>query len=234
MVVVLAALAGAAFGALMVAVRFGLDRGVDAQAGAAATAIVAALASVGASLPALCGEPSLWRLWPFFVLGLLAPGASQILLTLAVRHAGASRAAIVMGASPVLSLLIACAVRGEPFRPVLATGTGMIVLGGVTVAGDRRSARAGLVGPALALGCAALFAVRDNLLHVAATETHPSPLAATAATLAGAAAAVVAHLVLVDRSRVGDMAARSSSSPPRGSSSRSRTVRCSRRWTTGA
>jgi drug/metabolite transporter (DMT)-like permease len=200
----LAALAGAAFGALTVAVRFGLDRGGDAHSGAAASAVVGALASAAVAALELQGrDPALESLWPFLVVGLAAPGVSQTLLTLAVRHAGPSRAAIVMGTSPVLSFLIACFVRGEPLRPALATGTGMIVLGGVaSVGGHRLPARSRLVGPALALVCAMLFAARDNLLDVAAVDSHPSPLAATAAMLCGASVTALIPLASIGRTRV--------------------------------
>ena len=46
-------------------------------------------------------------LWPFFVIGLLVPGLSQILFTEAVRRTGASRTAILIGTGPLFSALLA-------------------------------------------------------------------------------------------------------------------------------
>ena len=90
--VLFGALAGVGFGALMVAVRHGLGRGVDPFAGAVAMAGVAAMTAVLASIPSLVLEETGWSdLWPFLIVGLIAPGASQLILIMAVRDAGPSR-----------------------------------------------------------------------------------------------------------------------------------------------
>ena len=83
--------AGAAFGSLTVAVRFGLDRSGDPQLGALTVALVSVLAAVGLAAPSVARSGiDLETLWPFLAVGLLAPGASQLFLTLAVRDAGPS------------------------------------------------------------------------------------------------------------------------------------------------
>ena len=125
----LAMFAGAAFGSLTVAMRFGLDRSTDPQLGTLAVAVVSVLVSVGGlAAPSVARSGiDLETLWPFLAVGLLAPGASQLFLTLAVRDAGPSRAAILMGVSPLLSVLIALTLLGEPFRPLLLVGTALIV-----------------------------------------------------------------------------------------------------------
>ncbi len=48
-------------------------------------------------LPAMLGDLSFEELWPFFVIGLLVPGLSQILFVHAVRGVGAARTAILVG-----------------------------------------------------------------------------------------------------------------------------------------
>lgn len=200
----LAVLAGAAFGSLTVAVRFGLDRSTDPQLGTLAAAVVAALVSVGLAAPTVARSGvDVEILWPFLAVGLLAPGASQLLLTLAVRDAGPSRAAILMGVSPLLSVLIALTLLGEPFRPLLVVGTGLIVFGGVSIAHERtRPAHFRKLGAALALLCAGLFATRDNLLRAAATDNRPPPLVASAATLLAAAAFLLVYLLIQRRRRL--------------------------------
>ena len=51
----------------------------------------------------------------------------------------------------------------------------------------------------LALSCAALFAVRDNLVRWVARDQHPPPLVAAATSLLGAAAFLALYLVVVRR-----------------------------------
>jgi drug/metabolite transporter (DMT)-like permease len=200
----LALLAGAAFGSLTVAVRFGLDRSTDPQLGTLAVALVSVLVAGILAAPSVArGGIDINTLWPFMAVGLLAPGASQLFLTLAVRDAGPSRAAILMGLSPLLSVLIALTLLGEPFRPLLVVGTGLIVFGGVFIARERkRPERFRMIGAGLALLCAGLFATRDNLLRAAATDTRPPPLVASAATLLAAAAFVSVYVLIQRRKRL--------------------------------
>jgi drug/metabolite transporter (DMT)-like permease len=208
--IVLAVLAGASFGALAVAVRWGLYRAAEPEVGALVAAALGAVASAAAAAPSAAAQGlDIGKLWPFLAAGLIAPGASQVFLTLAVRHAGASRAAILMGSAPLIAILIALTLLGEPFRPLLAVGTVLIVLGGVALAGERAQAGHDRVrGSALALLCAALFATRDNILRWAARDQHPPPLVAATASLLAAVALILVYVVLVRRDRLGTRLAR--------------------------
>jgi uncharacterized membrane protein len=202
--VLLAALAGASFGALAVAVRWGLRRGADPELGALVAATIGAVASTALAAPsAAASGVELSELWPFFVAGLIAPGASQIFLTLAVRHAGPSRAAIFMGTAPLMSILIALTLLDEPLRPLLLVGSALIVLGGVALAGERkRPAHFRVRGAALALLCATLFAARDNIVRWAARGQHPPPLVAATTSLLAATAFILVYLMLLRRDRL--------------------------------
>ena len=136
--VLFAAFAGALFGALAVAVRYGLRRGADPEVGAVVLAGVALCVSAVVAIPAAVAHgvhPG--DLWPFLLIGALVPGASQILFILAVRDAGPSRAAILIGTAPLMSVAIALALLGEPFRPLLLLGTALVVAGGVALARER-------------------------------------------------------------------------------------------------
>jgi drug/metabolite transporter (DMT)-like permease len=204
-VVVLAVLAGASFGALTVAVRWGIRRGGDREVGA----LVAA--TLGAGVSAIIAAPSIAahgidgrQLLPFLAAGLIAPGASQILLTFAVDHAGPSRAAILIGTAPLISILIALTLLNEPFCLLIVVGAALIVFGGIALAGERtRPEHFRARGAALALLCAALFAGRDNIVRSAARDEHAPPLVAATASLLAAAALILAYLVLVRRDRLG-------------------------------
>ena len=61
-------------------------------------------------------------LWAFFVVGMIVPGVSQILFILAVRDAGPSRAAILIGTAPLISVLIALLAARGAFPAALSPG----------------------------------------------------------------------------------------------------------------
>ncbi len=199
--VLFAALAGALFGALAVTVRSGLRRGADPEVGAIVVAGVGLAVSAALAVPsAVLEEMRLGDLWPFLLVGALAPGASQILFILAVRDAGPSRAAILIGTTPLLSVAIALVVLGEPFRPLLIAGTVLVVAGGAALAREReRPHHFRILGVVLALACATLFAIRDNVARSAARDAHPPALVAAAVSLLAAFAVILAYLVVVRR-----------------------------------
>lgn len=199
MTVAFAAVAGFAFGALSVAVRAGLSGGGSPELGAfAATAFGAVLCAAASGLGAVPGGVRLGTLWPYLVVGGLAPGVSQICLTFAVHSAGAARTAIVMGAAPMVSVLIAFAALAEPIRLDVLAGTLAIVLGASALASERgQLQRSHLRGVLLAAICAMLFAVRDNLLRSLATGGHAAPFAAATATLVGATAVIGLYILCV-------------------------------------
>ncbi|MDX6580380.1 MAG: hypothetical protein QOJ47_1929, partial [Gaiellales bacterium] len=104
MTAVLLALASAAlFGGMTVALRLALSS-LDDSGGAALATILPALA---VALVAAAFHPNLHGAWPFLLAGLLAPGCSQILFTLAVREAGASRTSVMVGGAPLVAVAIA-------------------------------------------------------------------------------------------------------------------------------
>jgi drug/metabolite transporter (DMT)-like permease len=193
-------LAGAFFGALTVAIRLGLRRGGDPAAGALALVLVATAVSAVLAAPSAVRGFDVGDLWPFVVAGAFAPGASQIVLNHAIRHAGASRTSILIGTAPLMSVLIALALLDEPAQPELLAGTVLVVAGGVALAREGvRPEQFRALGAGLALACAALFAARDNVFRWAARDAHPPPLVAATASLLAAAAVLLLYFVLVRR-----------------------------------
>ncbi len=199
--VALALAAGALFGLLAVAARWALGRGADPEAGAAVTALVGAVIAV--AIAAVAGQLdsiSLSELWPYVVIGIAAPGVAQVLFVHAVRAAGPSRTAIVIGTAPVLSAIIAIWALGERPHFALGIGTALIVFGGFALAWERaRPADFRAFGLVLALTCAALFATRDNLLRAIADENAPPVLLASAVSLAAAAVTVLLYVAFRQR-----------------------------------
>ncbi|HZO96189.1 MAG TPA: DMT family transporter [Gaiellaceae bacterium] len=215
--VAFAALSGALFGALAVAVRAALRRGGDPELGAVAVPGVGLALALAISVPSLAvDEVHVSDLWPFALAGLLVPGASQLLFIAAVRDAGPSRTAILIGTAPLMSVAIALVALGEPLRPLLLVATALVVAGGFALARERaRPEHFRLLGAVLALACAALFAVRDNVVRSAARGAHPPPLVAADVSLAAAFAFTLGYVLLVrpDRLRGGRRASLAAFAP---------------------
>jgi drug/metabolite transporter (DMT)-like permease len=180
------------FGSLSVTLRYALRRRPDPEAGALVTALVALI-------PCGIGALVAWdwdgTLWPFIIAGLLAPGGSQLLYVLAIRDAGPSRTAVLVGMAPLVSVTIAFAVLGEPASAPLIVGAVLIVLGGLVLAGERvRPATFRGIGVVFALGAAAFFATRDNLVRHLAEDTEVGPQFAAILTIATGAVVMACYL----------------------------------------
>ncbi len=187
MTAVLLALASAAlFGAMTVAIRFGL-RGGNVGAGALSTVLPA----LGITLLAALPGHHLHGAWPFLLAGLLAPGCSQILFTLSIREAGASRTSVAVGTGPLIAVAIALVFLGEPVRVSLLLGAVAVVAGGLALVVERdRPGHVRMLALGFAGGATVCFAVRDNIVR--ALHAHANPLSAAAATmLAGALVAAL-------------------------------------------
>lgn len=198
--VLLALVSAALFGAMPVAVRFAFAYPVPAPVGTllmqSATFAVLACGMV------VQGGATLSGLLPFFLAGAIAPGASQILITLGIRDAGSSRASVALGMAPLFAVALAVGVFGEaPGLGVLA-GAFLIVGGGMALAAERdRPAHFRWIGIGYALVGAALFALRDNLVRHLSLDTDVPSMTGGAAMLA-AGMAVTAAFVAIRRDRL--------------------------------
>jgi drug/metabolite transporter (DMT)-like permease len=202
--VTLALASAALFGAMTVALRLALVRRPGAEAGAAATVVTAlAVALVGAALEGARGDVELGGAWAFALAGILAPGGSQFLFTLAVRDAGPSRASVAVGAAPLVSVAIALAVLSEPARPALILGALLIVGGGLALAFERgRPGHVRRIGLLYAVGATVLFASRDNLVRWLSTGDVPPSTAAATTLVTGFVIALAFARVLPSRARL--------------------------------
>jgi drug/metabolite transporter (DMT)-like permease len=185
--VLLACVSAFLFGAMTVALRFGLRRTPDAAVATLATilpalavALVAVAVEAGRSVGLRTGDA-----WPFLLAGILAPGGSQIFFTLGVREAGPSRASVAVGTAPLISVALALIVLGEPLKGPLLLGALLIVAGGVALVSERqRPEHFRLIGLLFAGLATVFFASRDNLVrHLSEVAGAPPPGVAAAATL---------------------------------------------------
>jgi drug/metabolite transporter (DMT)-like permease len=189
------------FGGMSVGLRLGLNRRSDAALATLATVVgaaVVALVVAAAEVPSRGVHAG--AAWPFLLAGVLQPGVGQLLVTLAVREAGASRASVVFGVAPLVSVTIALLLLGEPLRWFLVVGAVLIVAGGVELARERgRPAHLRAIGLLYALLVTILFSARDNLVRWLSGDTSVPPGVAAAAALLGGLLVVV--LVLAPRVR---------------------------------
>ena len=188
------------FGAMTVALRFALRRAPDAEVGA----LLTILPALAVTLPFVAVQTvDLREVWPFVLAGLLGPGLSQLLFTLAVRDAGPARTAVGGGAAPLVSVAIALVFLDEPLRAGLLLGALLIVAGGFLLVGERgRPGHVKRIGLLLALAATVVFAVRDNFVRWLSIDTDASPALAAAATLGAGAACVAAYVLVARRGRV--------------------------------
>jgi drug/metabolite transporter (DMT)-like permease len=211
-VIALAVAAGACFGAYNVAVRIGQSRAGDA-ATASLWLIVVAMA-VALSISVASGDHyDVGELWPFALGGAIAPGTSQALVLRAVRDAGASRFALVVGTGPLISASVAFVYLGEPLTSATLAGIALIALGSMTLAGEqRRPAEFRAVGIVFALAAVLLFAVRDSVVRWGAVDFSAPAGAAATASLVGALVPLAAF-ALVSRAARGSRAGGGDSLP---------------------
>src|SRR5215204_5993317 len=184
---------------MTVAIRFALVNVADAEAGALLTILTA----IVVTLPfAAAGDFDVAGSWPFLLAGVLGPGASQLLFTLAVRDAGPSRTSVTVGTAPLFSVAIALVFLDEPAKAGVIAGAVLIVFGGILLVREPgRPEHVKWIGLGFALGATIIFGVRDNLVRHLSLDTDVEPALAAAATLA-AGGLTVATWLLVTRRRM--------------------------------
>ena len=199
--VALALVSAAFFGAMPVAVRFALVPPL-------VPAAVGALFMQFATFAVLCvaaaiqGGVTLDGLLPFLLAGAIAPGLSNLFITVGIREAGSSRASVAFGVAPLFAVTLAVVVFDERPGPAVLVGALLIVAGGIALAGERdRPAHVRRIGIASALVGAALFALRDNLVRHLSLENDVPSMTAGAATLA-AGIVVTSAFAAARRNRV--------------------------------
>lgn len=199
--VALALVSAAFFGAMPVAVRFALVPPVVPAAVGALLMQVGTFAVLCVAA-ALQGGVTLDGLVPFFLAGAVAPGLSNLFITVAIREAGSSRASVAFGVAPLFAVTLAVLVFGErPSEAVLA-GALLIVGGGVALALEsERPRHVRAIGIVYGLVGAALFALRDNLVRELSLDTDVPSMTAGAAMLASSLV-VTSAFVVARRNRV--------------------------------
>lgn len=190
--VVLAICSAALFGGMTVALRPAIGRGDDPLVGALLTVLPALCVALVAA--AIVGDWNIAAVWPFALAGILGPGVSQVLFTLAIRDAGPSRASATVGMAPLFAVTFAAVLLGEPLLAGIALGAVLIVGGGVLLTRETdRPEHVKSIGLVFALAAALVFAFRDTFVRSLAVDTAVAPeLAISATLLAGGLTILVA------------------------------------------
>jgi uncharacterized membrane protein len=124
-----------------------------------------------------------WRILPFVVAGLVAPGLARLVYYLGVHTIGVARATALVSIQPLMAVTLAVAFLGERPTSGLVAGAIAVVGGGALlstrVRDERAWRRSHLVFPLLAaLG----FALRDVISRYGFREFHDPVVASAAAT----------------------------------------------------
>lgn len=198
--IVLAAVAGVFWALNIVIVRWAIGRSqVPALAGAFVGVGLAALVAVVIATASGHGPPGGSDLARFGLVGAIAPGSSQGLFVASIGAIGPSRSSVLIGTSPMFSVLLAIVFLDESWQLAIIAGTVLTVLGGALISwepgeGFRR------LGVLFAIATALTFAVRDVTARQFTTETELSSWWAGAVVL-GAAALVLAAMLAVQQRR---------------------------------
>jgi drug/metabolite transporter (DMT)-like permease len=198
--IVLAAIAGLCWAANIVVVRWALGRAdVEPLAGALVGVGVAAI--VAAAIAIVSGQalPASEDVWRYALVGAIAPGTSQGLFVAAIGSIGPSRASVLVGTSPIFSVLLAILLLDEQWRIAIVVGTLLTVIGGALIGWEpHMSARR--IGVLLAVLTAVSFGIRDVVARHFNTGSDVGSWWSGAVTL-GSAAVVLAVMASVKQRR---------------------------------
>ena len=205
MSIVLTCLAGMLFAVNATFTRLALDRtGIRTDVAAAATIMTA---TTVASVIAIVGGVRLSDLsWAdsqgFFVIGTIVPGFAQLTFYAAIRMAGPSRSAIMLGTVPVWSVALATIFLNEHWSVSVVVGTILAVMGSVLLATEGTTKTSvSRLGLALAALTALQFAIRDVLARSVTQESNLDSSAAAAVTLGVGAVVLIGVAVGTVRPR---------------------------------
>ena len=172
------------FGVAGVLLRRGLQYTGPVSAAVVSVSVTTAFIWAIAALTTPLDRMLTWRIWPFLVAGLVAPGLARLFFFIGIDRIGVARAFSLMAGAPLFAVLLAIAFLGERPGPLLLLGAVAIVAGGVLLARwaheEKRWRRRDMIFPLLgALG----FAVRDNLSRWGFRDYGDALTAAAAATV---------------------------------------------------
>ena len=158
---VLAIVSGICWAINITIVKWALNRS-RASALVGATVGVSIAAIVSLTLAFLSGSdfPDADVLWKFAIVGMIAPGSSQGLFVSSIGSIGPARTSILIGTSPVFSVLLAVIFLDESWKTTIMIGTLLTVMGSALISWEK-GIRFRQIGIVFAIATSLTFAIRD-------------------------------------------------------------------------
>lgn len=157
----LAIISGVCWATNITIVKWALNRSrASALVGATVGVTIAAIVSLILALVSGSSLPDSEVLWKFAIVGIIAPGSSQGLFVSSIGSIGPARTSILIGTSPVFSVLLAVFFLDESWKTTIMIGTLLTVLGSALISWEKgiRFRQAGIV---FAIATSLTFAIRD-------------------------------------------------------------------------
>ena len=134
----LAIISGVCWATNITIVKWALNRSrASALVGATVGVTIAAIVSLILALISGSSLPDSEVLWKFAIVGIIAPGSSQGLFVSSIGSIGPARTSILIGTSPVFSVLLAVIFLDESWKTTIMIGTLLTVLGSALISWDK-------------------------------------------------------------------------------------------------
>ena len=157
----LAIISGVCWATNITIVKWALNRSrASALVGATVGVTIAAIVSLILALVSGSSLPDFEVLWKFAIVGIIAPGSSQGLFVSSIGSIGPARTSILIGTSPVFSVLLAVFFLDESWKTTIMIGTLLTVLGSALISWEK-GIRFRQVGIVFAIATSLTFAIRD-------------------------------------------------------------------------
>ena len=157
----LAIISGVCWATNITIVKWALNRSrASALVGATVGVTIAAIVSLILALISGSTLPDSEVLWKFAIVGIIAPGSSQGLFVSSIGSIGPARTSILIGTSPVFSVLLAVIFLDESWKTTIMIGTLLTVVGSALISWEKgiRFRQTGIV---FAIATSLTFAIRD-------------------------------------------------------------------------
>ena len=157
----LAIISGVCWATNITIVKWALNRSrASALVGATVGVTIAAIVSLILALVSGSSLPDSEVLWKFAIVGIIAPGSSQGLFVSSIGSIGPARTSILIGTSPVFSVLLAVIFLDESWKTTIMIGTLLTVMGSALISWEK-GIRFRQIGIVFAIATSLTFAIRD-------------------------------------------------------------------------
>ena len=157
----LAIISGVCWATNITIVKWALNRSrASALVGATVGVTIAAIVSLILAFVSGSSLPDSEVLWKFAIVGIIAPGSSQGLFVSSIGSIGPARTSILIGTSPVFSVLLAVIFLDESWKTTIMIGTLLTVMGSALISWEK-GIRFRQIGIVFAIATSLTFAIRD-------------------------------------------------------------------------